>query len=462
MKNARSTVRGLATREARARRGRAGFTLVELMVSLVAGLIVTIAVVGLARAATTTFFEAARISAVESTVRTASERLRQDLARAGYMSTGNIRLARDGAPGVPLAHRIAVSNPSVVGGFGGSRYTGLNDLQGVRIIVGGSGNNPIPLAGSNTAPNALSTSNGLNPDAAILGGNYTSDDSYQGTFTTAGGACPGGHMVVLNTAADAAVRRLTSAAVPLSGLQAAFTPVPLRKFAARVIDGRGCQHYVLVCNVAITATGATVSLEQDTAAGPAVLPTTVTNCGARDGEPVTINPIQRVRWYIGPNVDAGLDPAAGGEIAANKHNIYRDFLDAADPPTPILEMRQIVAEFAADLKFGVTVADAANVQQIFEMDTDPGGGAGTIDTWTQAASGTAAGGPGPQRVRSVRFRIATRAAVPDRNTPILPSGAPYLTRYCVDGQPVASCRNFARVRTVVSEVALMNQLGMTY
>src|SRR5205823_2689367 len=59
-----------------------GFTLVELMVSLVAGLIVTIAVVGLARAATTTFFEAARIASVESTVRNASERLRQDLARS--------------------------------------------------------------------------------------------------------------------------------------------------------------------------------------------------------------------------------------------------------------------------------------------------------------------------------------------------------------------------------------------
>ena len=85
-----------------------GFTLVELMVSLVAGLIVTIAVVGLARAATTTFFEAARISTVEANVRTAAERLRQDLSRASYMSTGNIKLAVDQAPGVPLAHRIGI------------------------------------------------------------------------------------------------------------------------------------------------------------------------------------------------------------------------------------------------------------------------------------------------------------------------------------------------------------------
>ena len=144
------------------------FTLVELMVSLVAGLIVTIAVVGLARAATTTFFEAARIASVESTVRTASERLRQDLARAGYMSTGNIKLARDGAPGVPLAHRIALRDPAAATG---SRYATLNDLQGVRIVVGGSGSFTAAFDATNAGtagPNSLSSNNGLNPDAAIF------------------------------------------------------------------------------------------------------------------------------------------------------------------------------------------------------------------------------------------------------------------------------------------------------
>lgn len=439
-----------------------GFTLVELMVSLVAGLIVTIAVVGLARAATTTFFEAARIASVEATVRTASERLRQDLLRASYMSTGNIRLARDGAGGVPMSHKIAVANPSAVGGFGGSRYNALNDLQGVRIIVGGSGTFPIANAGT-AGPNALSLNNVLNPDAAILGGNFTTDDSYQGTFSTTGGSCPGGQMVTLNSLADAAVRRLVSGVSPLASTQAAFTPVPGRKFAARVVDARGCQHYVVVCAVTATAAGAVINLEQDTASGPALLPGTATNCGARDTEPVTINPVQRVRWYIGPNTDTLLAPATDVEAAGNKFNMYRDFLDAADPPAPIVPMRQIVAEYAADLKFGITVADATNALQVFEMDTDLGGGSGAIDTWTQTASTTTAGQPGPQRVRSVRFRIATRAAIADRTAGLLvPPGAPYLTRYCIEAQPVATCKKFARVRTVVSEVALMNQLGMTY
>src|SRR4051794_40602009 len=192
---------------------RRGFTLVELMVTLVAGLIVTIAVVGLARAATTTFFEAARIASVESTVRTASERLRQDLARSAYMSTGNIRLARDGVPGLPRSQRIALYNPVATTA---SRYTALDDLQGIHIIVGGSGNSPITGAGS-AGTNNLSAKNLLNPDAVILAGNYTTDDAYTGTLKPSGSAC-GGQTVELNSAGDSAVRRLLGGAVPLAGL----------------------------------------------------------------------------------------------------------------------------------------------------------------------------------------------------------------------------------------------------
>jgi prepilin-type N-terminal cleavage/methylation domain-containing protein len=75
----------------RSRARRRGFTLVELMISLVMGLIVALAAVGLARSATTTFYEQARISGVEANVRAASERLRNDLSRASYMSTPNIQ-----------------------------------------------------------------------------------------------------------------------------------------------------------------------------------------------------------------------------------------------------------------------------------------------------------------------------------------------------------------------------------
>jgi hypothetical protein len=62
------------------------------MIALLMGVMVALAAVALSRAATTTFYEQARISNVESNVRTASERFRNDLARVAYMSTSNIQL----------------------------------------------------------------------------------------------------------------------------------------------------------------------------------------------------------------------------------------------------------------------------------------------------------------------------------------------------------------------------------
>ena len=442
-----------------ARRNR-GFTLVELMVSLVAGLIVTIAVVGIARAATTTFYEAARMSSTEATVRSASERLRQDISRAAYMSTGNIKLARDGQSSVTLKNKIAVKDP--MGDATGARYAGLQSLQGLHIVVGGSGNFPIAGAGTQ-GPNNLSTNNALNPDAIMLGGNFTTDDSYAGIYSTAGGPCGGSQSITLNAAGDAAVRRLLQVSAPLANLQAAFYPSNVDT-AARIIDARGCQHFAVVQGVSVVGATGIICLRADDSGNPAVLDGGSTACGAKDTEPVTINPVQTVRWYIGPNAAATLAPTSGTEVAGNKFNLYRDFVDATAAQNPILGTQQIVAEFAVDLKFGIVALDNLNAMRIFEMDLENGGGSGPIEQYTQNAVGTASGGAGPQRVRSVRYRIATRTALADRDANLPGPATGFITRYCVQNASAAggSCKSFARVRTLVSEVTLLNQLGMTY
>jgi hypothetical protein len=60
----------------------------------------------------------------------------------------------------------------------------------------------------------------------------------------------------------------------------------------------------------------------------------------------------------------------------------------------------------------------------------------------------------------VKFRVSTRASMADRKGPLtlIPS-SPYITRYCVD---MPACTKFARVRSIVSEVPLLNQARMTY
>lgn len=450
-----------SSRRAHLRARARGFTLVELMVSLVAGLIIAIACMGLAKTTTTSFYEQARLSTVEGAARAASERLRLDLLRAGFMSTGNIRLASSENPSVPFGQKIAVIPGT--GGATASRYTTLNDLAGLQVRVGGSRDNALYAVAGTEGPNALATNNGLNPDALVVAGNLTSDDSYQGTLFNDAPRC-GGQRVELRREGDAAVRRLFDTANPTATLRGIFTPVVGPNYAARVVDARGCQHYVLVCEVEVVdANRMNVHLRPGT--GGDVLPPSTGSCGANVGEEVTVSPVHRVLWYVGPNTDAALAPDPGVEAATNKFNLYRQLLDASDPPALVQGGREIVAEYAIDLKFGITVDDPGtpppNNFRVFDMDSDPGGG--NIDTWARGASTTISGGPGPQRIRSVRYRVATRAALPDRTQNlVVPPGAPYLSRYCIDATPVNTCTRFARVRTIVSEVALMNQRAMQY
>ena len=445
----------------RGRTGAYGFTLVELMVSLVAGLIVTIAVVGLARTATTSFYEEARLSTVEGTVRSASERLRQDLTRTAYMSTGNLHLAGLDLPvpppalAVPYGQRI-----SHVSGASASRYGAVTaNLQGIRIRVGGS------LAAAD-APHGLATQNGQNPDELILTGNFTTDDAYRGKVV--------GNTIVVKvfdtdgvTPSDPAVARLIAGPDPDKAVRNAFAPGAQPAGAiypalARVVDFRGCSHFVVLSAVSGTATGAVFTFAAPTDGNTPVLTPGVDagGCGADLQEEVTINPVQTVHWYIGPtSVALRPDPAVDDYL--DKFDLYREIRDANDTAIPTPGGPQVVAEYAIDLKFGITVDDPSKAppanRAIFDMDA--AADAINITNFTAPSGASVSGGPGPQRVRSVRYRIATRAALPDRTAPLpVAPGPPYIVRYCKDNP----CKHAARVRTIMSEVALPNQARMTY
>jgi hypothetical protein len=77
--------------------------------------------------------------------------------------------------------------------------------------------------------------------------------------------------------------------------------------------------------------------------------------------------------------------------------------------------------------------------------------------------------PDPQRIRSVRARLVTRTATADRTLNIATT-APFLYRYCLNtgGCPSTSAAaalvpaQWARARTIVTEVALPNQAQAFY
>ena len=129
---------------------RSGFTLVELMVALTGGLIVSLMVFMLARDASRFYKSETRTADATLAGLVGFERLRNDIARAAFMASPNVR--RD---------------PSVCGDpMGNASWpTELAHMAGLRIDTP-------------PAPNATLKANGLQPDRITLAGSFSSVEEF--------------------------------------------------------------------------------------------------------------------------------------------------------------------------------------------------------------------------------------------------------------------------------------------
>lgn len=439
------------------RRSARGFTLVELTVALLAGLIVAMGIVGLSRSATRTFHEEMRGSAAEATLRTAVDRLRTDLQRAAFMSTGNIAgdpfIAK--APGQTNFANLP------------SRMNGLRRLASIRLVEGGSVANGLTLSGAQNPA--------LAPDAIEIGGNMTSAEQFWVDHIESGNSVCGGQRLVL-TVTGAIYRLATTGNMqPAKELNAIFQPATGRRFIVRVVDVTGRQQFVMTCAAqAAGFVGPTPYVDIDPSTPVLTPQQTQTQGGLSALSGGFVNPVQLVRWEIDsatteaqnlPQYATALDnqSTAYGTVDPNKYDLVRMYMDAADQP--VWSTAEVVAEYAVDLDFAFSVDEGTSVQPkivSFPFD-DTNDALWAPDVSTQVAAPYV---PGPQRIREVRVRIATRTQLPDRtaNVPApLIGGTPsqYLFRYCVDTNPSCTTNDgtprWARVRTVTAEVALPNQ-----
>ncbi|MGB0680339.1 MAG: PilW family protein, partial [Polyangiales bacterium] len=124
---------------------RAGFTLVELMVAMVAGLIAIGAIYTLSAASARHFHEQQRVARTQSALRLAMNRLRHDFGRAGFLGTPNSTL--DARCATQAAEVAAID-----------RF--VNDDPDATAWL----------------PNAVE--NGVSADSVVLTGNYASADGY--------------------------------------------------------------------------------------------------------------------------------------------------------------------------------------------------------------------------------------------------------------------------------------------
>jgi prepilin-type N-terminal cleavage/methylation domain-containing protein len=460
------------------RRAQRGFTLTELSVALVAGLVIAVAVVGLSREANNTFHEEMRTAAAESSLRTALDRLRADLQRASFMSTANI--TRDpqiaAQPGQPHVS-VAVA----------SSWAKLASLAGIQINVGGS---------ATATPLSAAQSPKLNPDSIDIAGNMTSTDQFMVLqIDTSPTGC--GQRLWLQTDSPAMWRILATqyntdggtAGSADQALANAFQPVAGQKSIIRLQDQKGMYQYLVTCDQA--SGGASQGVPQPyidiDKTTPIITSKDTAGFGGADGlcNGCMVNPVQIVRWELKPSGVAALNPSGD----PNKYDLVRSFVKLSDGTT-LPTSSEVISEYAVDLKFALTVDSSTTTDGLvgalttlaLDDDTNNKQWSADVSTLPQYGFAFANGSTAPQRIRAVRVRLATRASIIDRSTNVpvpTPNPAPAITqrfmfRYCAGqittgeggAQSLPDCTQpgqiWARARTVVTEVWLTNQGGFFY
>jgi prepilin-type N-terminal cleavage/methylation domain-containing protein len=412
---------------AQSRASERGFTLIELLVASIAGLFVVLAAFMLSRGATRMFSSEGRVANSQLNLRFGIDRLRQDLDRAGYMTTANGRLDPDVCP---------------------DRTTSSPQMRLQSIFY---------QAGASALLSPLSASNGLNPDSITLTGNFASTDSYLAALIEPS-LTGAGHTITLQQAFGSTARLLGSeTGDQAAALSSVFAPGRL----LRIRNGLGSSQFVVITNTAIGA-GNRPQINIEAAPPYTVVEgsAATTRCGGQ-GLCIgcEINPVQIIRYEVrslasNPNfLWAYSDSGAAGE--ADKYDLVRTELNPQGEV--IAGTEEIVAEYAVDLGFA------------FAVDTTPPMQAGGV--WTEpVVESFPFGHPNnaawagdilnsvnarPQRIRSVRYRFTTRTRFADYDTPGEDSG-PGLARYQL------AAGRFARARTVTGDIALTNQQGIRW
>jgi type II secretory pathway pseudopilin PulG len=421
-----------------------GFTLVELLTSLTAGLIIAVSVITLSRYATNTFYDEVRTASAEANLRIAIDRLRGDVQRTSYMSTGNI--VKD----IAIARAVSELNTTSIP----TTLVGLRSLAGIRV----------------TSPTALSlsTQNGLSPDTLDVAGNFTSTDDFP--VRSLGAIENSCQKIWLQSDTPAMYRLLATAGAGDAGvsvdnassaLQTVFHPAgpAAAQYLVRISDDTGRFQYAPLCPTGSSTMFLTVSQPYVSVAvnttGVGVMGPGPDRLGGVGGigPKASINPVQVVRWAIQPSTAAGLNSDAGD---SGKYDLVRTFLDASG--NAVSGGSEVIAEYAVDFKVAFTYMNTAVTPPA--LVTLPFGNSNI----PVIGADINVGGSMPQRIRSVLVRLSTRSSSSDRTMNLPDAGSGFRYRYCTD--PAGACTSdkpvWARVRTVTAEFALPNQLRMTY
>ncbi len=415
MKRLGSPVRA---RLARGALGARGFTLVELMVAMVAGLFVAIAVFTLAKHASAFAMRQSRVADATLQSVLGFERLKADIARAGFLSTPNI--AQD-----PSVCRGPLNNPSYP--------AALLSLASVRI-------------GAATGASSESTNNGLAPRSIILAGSYDSADLFVARSIT-----QDTNQVFLARNSLGMANLGYQPATGAATLGRVFTVGR----ALRILDDAGGVQFARITGV---AGGENPSVTFAAVPGVQFRGTNVTDrCGVRGFGNDFVNVVNLIRYDIRDLSATGALGAmyrGGPTYEATRRELIREELDLDG--NAVADSLELVAEYAVDLDFSLLVAASRTAPLTRVAGANVGTFAGNVQTLGAAN--------GPQQIRAVHAWLSVRSQEADRTTTLaLPSTAPGPNLLRISVHPTnAALPPFARVRTLQSTIFLANQARATW
>jgi hypothetical protein len=182
-------------------------------------------------------------------------------------------------------------------------------------------------------------------------------------------------------------------------------------------------------------------------------------CGFRGFETGSLaNVVNFVRYDIRRLTSASYGPlyaaSAGDPFDASRTELVRAELDTDGKE--IAGTQELVAEYAVDLKLGITVVNSVlNATDPTLLTLAPGDA--NIGGWAGPTDPELAVNRGPHLVRAIRVRLGIRSREADRKEKI--STEPGLFRIGLGPNGGAP---FARVRTLQADIALRNQTRPTW
>lgn len=399
-------------------RAQRGFTLVELMVAMVAGLFVSLAVFTLAKHASAFATRQSRVADATLQSVIGFQRLKADIARAGFLSTPNV--ARD-----PSVCRANIDDPSYP--------AWLRRIASVNIAAASD-------------PSEEATRIGLAPKSIVLAGSYDSFDLFVARTITQD-APP---LVYLSRTS---LGMANIGYEPVGGATALGRVFKAGR-ALRILDDGGGVQFARI--TAVTG-GENPSITLAAAPGVQFRASSTERCGVRGHGNDFVNAVNFIRYDIRSlreEARLGAMFRGGPSYESARRELVREEVDVdgvADPAT-----LEVIAEYVVDLDFSLLVAQ-----------TD----SGPLTRLSGEAVATYAGdiealptGNGPQLIRAVHAWLSVRSQEADRTSGLaLAPTAPGPNLLRISVHPTdATQPPFARVRTVQSTISLPNQLRTTW